>query len=138
MAFSGARSALSNYSKVRVETGVTAASPHGLVTMLLEGALERIAAAKGHMLRDETAEKGACISRAIGILDGLRISLDKGAGGELAANLDDLYDYMDRCLLRANYENSPGLLDEVSALLLEIRGAWVALAQQNAGAKSGA
>lgn len=138
MAYSGARSALSNYSTVKAETGVAGASPHGLVTMLLDGALERIAAAKGHMLRDETAEKGACISRAIGILDGLRISLDKGAGGELAANLDDLYDYMDRCLLRANYENNIRLLDEVCALLAEIKGAWVAIAQQNAGAKHGA
>ena len=100
MAFSGARSALSSYSKVRAESGVAAASPHGLITMLLEGAMERIAVAKGHMLRDETADKGACISRVIGILDGLRISLDKSAGGDLATNLDDLYDYMDRCLLR--------------------------------------
>ncbi len=138
MTFSGARSALSNYSKVRLATGVNGASPHGLVTMLLDGALERIATAKGHMLRDETAEKGVCISRAIGILDGLRTSLNKGAGGELAANLDDLYGYMDRCLLRANYEKSTGLLDEVSALLLEIRDAWVAIAQQNAASAEGA
>lgn len=131
MAFSGARSALSSYSKVRAETGVAAASPHGLVTMLLDGALEKVATAKGHMSRDEVAEKGACISRVIAILDGLRSSLDKGAGGTLAQNLDDLYDYMDRCLLRANHENNVGLLDEVSGLLTEIRNAWVAIAQQN-------
>lgn len=138
MAFPGARSALSNYTRVRAETGVTGASPHGLVTMLLEGALEKVAAAKGHMQRRETAEKGACVSRVIAILDGLRMSLDKSAGGEIAANLDDLYDYMDRCLLRANYENDVRLLDEVAALLMQIRSAWVAIAQQNAAAANGA
>lgn len=130
MAFSGARSALNNYNAVRAETGIIGANPHGLVTMLLDGALEKVAIAKGHMSRDEVAEKGACISRVITILDGLRSSLDKSAGGTLAQNLDDLYDYMDRCLLRANYENNVGLLDEVSGLLAEIRNAWVAIAQQ--------
>lgn len=134
MAFPGARSALNNYNKVRTETGITDASRHGLVTLLLDGALERIATAKGHMSRGETAEKGACISRVIMILDGLRTSLDKEAGGTLAQNLDDLYSYMDRCLLRANCENDVRLLDEVSGLLMEIRNAWVAIAQQAAEA----
>lgn len=138
MTFSGARSALVKYNMVRSETGITDTNRHGLVTLLLDGALERIATAKGHMSRGETAEKGACISRVLTILDGLRTSLDKEAGGTLAQNLDDLYGYMDRCLLRANCENDVRLLDEVSGLVMEIRNAWVAIAQQAAAAGANA
>ncbi|MDP1708485.1 MAG: flagellar export chaperone FliS [Gammaproteobacteria bacterium] len=137
MAFSGMRGALSKYNDVRVETGITDASRHRLIALLLDGALERIAIAKGHMSRGETVEKGACISRVITILDGLRASLNKEAGGALAQNLDELYSYMDRCLLRANCENDIRLLDEVSGLLMEIRNAWVAIAQQDSAPVGG-
>jgi len=49
------------------------------------------------------------------------------AGGSLAANLDDLYDYMARQLINANLQNKVETLDEVSGLLREIRSAWVLL-----------
>jgi len=79
------------------------------------------------MEKNEPAKKGENISVAISILDGLRISLDKSAGGEIAQNLDDLYDYMGRVLLKANLKNDPSLLDEVAGLLNEIKSAWDAI-----------
>jgi len=92
--------------------------------MLMAGALEKIAIAKGHMERQEIAQKGGHISWAISIIDGLRASLNLEAGGEIAQNLDDLYDYMTRRLARANVENNMDLLDEVASLLRTIKGAW--------------
>lgn len=100
--------------------------------MLLEGALEKIAVAKGHMERKEIAEKGRAISWAIDILEGLRISLDQEAGGELAANLDALYEYMGVQLVEANISNSVEKLDEVSRLLKQIKSAWDAIADDPA------
>ena len=88
------------------------------------------------MERKETAHKGAHISWAISIIDGLRSSLDTNAGGEIAQNLDDLYDYMIRRLMRANMEDNPDLLDEVLSLLRSIKDAWDTLPKQlhaNAG-----
>lgn len=129
-------SAVKQYSQVGVATGIEQASPHRLIQMLMGGAIDRIAIAKGAMERKDTANKGAHISWAISIIDGLRASLDKNAGGEIAQNLDDLYDYMIRRLMRANMEDNPDLLDEVLSLLRSIKDAWDSLPKQlhsNAG-----
>jgi flagellar protein FliS len=77
--------------------------------------------------RGEIAEKGAQISWAYSIIAGLRESLDGAQGGEIAANLDRLYDYMGRRLIEANRTNAPELLDEVSELLRPLKTAWDAL-----------
>lgn len=117
-------SMLNQYRQVGTQSGVASASPHRLIQMLMEGALEKINLAKGYMQRGETALKGSHISWAISIIDGLRMSLDKEAGGEIAQNLDDLYDYMGRRLAEANLDNNEAMLDEVAGLLLEIKSAW--------------
>jgi flagellar protein FliS len=103
------------------------ASPHALIKMMMEGALDRIASAKGFMERGSIPEKGKQIGWAISIIDGLRVSLDKSAGGELAENLERLYDYMMNRLLDANIKNEPAYLDEVAGLLREVKGAWDAI-----------
>jgi flagellar protein FliS len=118
------RNNVSQYNQVNRESGVTDADPHRLVLMLLEGALGKIAMVKGLMMRKEIAKKGEVIGQAISIVAGLRSSLDLSAGGELAANLDDLYEYMERRLLQANIKNDTTILDEVSALLHEIKAGW--------------
>lgn len=127
MNYVGGRNALQQYKQINVQTGVTQATPHRLIQMLMEGALEKIAMAKGFMGRGEVAEKGSHISWAISIIDGLRMSLDKDSGGAVAANLDRLYDYMERQLLLANTRNEPALLDEVAGLMREIKSGWDAI-----------
>ena len=116
--------AVQQYNQVGVASSVESASPHRLIQMLMAGALEKIAIAKGYMERQEIAQKGRHISWAITIIDGLRASLNLEQGGEIAQNLDDLYDYMTRRLARANVENNTDLLDEVASLLRTIKGAW--------------
>lgn len=119
-----ARSALKEYGKVSVQSGASYASPHRLISMLLDGALEKISSAKGYMQRGEIASKGNYISWAISIIEGLRLSLDAEKGGELAENLNNLYDYMARRLVEANLSNSQEMLDEVADLLGTIKSAW--------------
>lgn len=116
------------YANVGLESNVTAADPHKLVLMLYQGAILAIASARNQMLRKETAAKGASISKAITIIDeGLKGSLNMSVGGELAQNLANLYDYMGQRLLIANLKNDPAMLDEVSKLLAELKGAWEAI-----------
>jgi len=108
------------------ETGITSASPHKLIVMLYDGALVALLSAKTNIAAGNIAAKGSAISKAISIIDnGLRASLDKNAGGEIAANLDALYDYMSRRLLHANLKNDVTIIDEVHGLLADLRGAWV-------------
>ena len=122
------------YAKVGIETGVLAASPHKLITMLFEGALTAIAMAKKHMADGDIKRKGESITKAILIIDnGLRASLNKDVGGELALNLDSLYEYMSRRLFEANVNNNSEILTEVHGLLDGIRDAWQQIDPQAAG-----
>ena len=113
------------YAKVGLETGVTSASPHKLIVMLYDGALAAIMTAITQMNAGNVQEKGNAISKAIRIIDdGLKASLDKQVGGEIATNLDALYDYMSRRLLEANIKNDPAILEEVRGLLADLRDTW--------------
>lgn len=123
-----AASAIKAYAKVEVESGVTVADPHKLISMLYQGALLAIANAKNAMLRKDIPAKGAAISKAIAIIDeGLNASLDKNVEGGLAQNLSALYGYMCTRLLAANLKNDAAALDEVTRLLNDLKGAWDAI-----------
>ena len=98
--------------------------------MLMEGVLQRLAEAKGAMQRQRLADKGEAIGKAITILGGLDDSLNKDVGGEMAANLDDLYEYMQRRLLEANLQNDEAIIDEVAALMKTIKSGWDGIAQE--------
>ena len=68
------------------------------------------------------------ISKAIEIiLNGLKVSLDYEAGGDLAQRLGALYDYMTQRLLYANLHNSRPAMDEVTQLLTDLKSAWEAI-----------
>ncbi len=127
MSYTTTKNNVSQYSSVNSYTGVTDASPHQLVQMLLDGALGKLSVVKGLMDRGETAKKGEVIGQAISIIGGLRSSLDLSKGGEIAANLDNLYEYMERQLIQANLNNDLTIINEVVSLLLEIKTAWVSI-----------
>jgi flagellar protein FliS len=118
------KSALDQYKKVKNESDVAFASPHRLIQMLFNGALEKISVARGSMERGEIAKKGENIGWAISIIEGLRTSLDREAGGEVANSLDSLYTYMEERLVLANVDNNVEMLDEVSKLLKTVKSAW--------------
>jgi flagellar protein FliS len=121
----------SAYARVGVENGVTAATPHQLIVMLFDGARVALADALAHMGAGNIAAKGSAVSKAISIVEnGLRASLDKSTGGEIAANLDALYAYMGERMVMANLNNDPAMLEEVRQLLDELKTAWAGIAPQ--------
>jgi flagellar protein FliS len=112
-----------------------AASPHKLIVMLFDGALAALSKAMYEMKAGNVAAKGKLISQAISIIgNGLRASLDKEGGGEIAASLDALYQYMSERLLLANIQNDADILDEICGLLNDLRGAWMAIGTDAAAA----
>lgn len=126
--FGSMKSGANAYAKVGVETGVMAASPHKLIVMLYDGALTAVRNGLTHMKAGNIPEKGAAISKAIQIIEnGLRASLDREVGGQIAEGLDSLYEYMGRRLVMANMNNQPEVLEEVLRLLTELRDAWNAI-----------
>ncbi|WP_448102235.1 flagellar export chaperone FliS [Luteibacter jiangsuensis] len=125
------------YQQVRTGGGVEAADPHGLITMLMDGALERMRFARGCIATGNVAGKGEAISKAIEIIGALQAALNHEVGTPLVAQLEGLYDYMNRRLLHANLHSDNQALEEVSRLLGQIRDSWVAIpveARQVAGA----
>lgn len=124
------KSQISAYNQVNHYSGVTDASPHQLVKMLLDGATNKLSTARGMMERGEMATKGQVIGQAISIITGLQSSLDLDAGGDIALNLDSLYDYMVRRLTTANLNNDAEPVDEVLALLKQIGSAWEGIPQE--------
>ncbi len=114
------------YQSVAAHSGVAAADPHGLVLMLLDGAIARIAQARGCAANGETVDATLHIQRALAIVGELKAALDLSRG-EIAQNLDALYDYICRQLLLAHVPRRRDVLPHVSALLTEIRDAWAAI-----------
>ncbi len=119
-----AQAALKSYGHVQVETGIQDASSHRLIEMLFEGLMSRLAQAKGALQQKNYEAKGERISSAISIVLGLKDSVDLESGGEVAANLYDLYDYVQRTLWRANTTNDESLIDECALLISEVSTAW--------------
>lgn len=119
------------YATVGLETGVAAASPHKLVVMLYDGVIVALLSAINGIKSSNIGIKGTSISKAITIIDnGLRASLDKKAGGEIAQNLDSLYDYMSRRLLEANIKSDAAIVEEIHGLMSDLREAWVQIGEQ--------
>lgn len=131
MATSNISSALRQYQQIDAQSAVAFASPHRLIQMLMDGALESLSKAKGHIQRGEVAARGEQISRTIDIIGGLKDGLNLEAGGELAANLDALYDYMQRRLLEANINADIALVDEVIDHLRTLKEAWDAIGEHS-------
>lgn len=123
------------YARVGLETGVVAASPQQLVIMLYEGAELAVRMAIKHLNEGDLAKKSAAISKASTIiLEGLRAALDPHQGGDIAQQLDALYDYMNKRLMLAHVKNERAPLEEVLGLLRELHGAWQQIGSAGRGA----
>jgi flagellar protein FliS len=115
---------LASYGEVSVQAGTAYADSVQLIQMLFDGLIDSLAAAEGQIERKEIQAKGESLSRAMRIVLGLQGSLDLEKGGEIAANLADLYDYCTRRLMHANLKNDVEAVKEVKRLISEIRDAW--------------
>ena len=118
------QAALKSYAKVQYRSDVEIASPHRLIDMLYQGAIERIVQAKGAMQYGNIELKGKKINSAISIVGGLRESLNTDVGGELAHNLDNLYVYIQQILAAAHAKNDEAKLEEAATLLGDMQNAW--------------
>jgi flagellar protein FliS len=113
------------YMNVELEGSTNSASAHRLITMLFEGAIAAIIKAKICNESGDIAGRGKSISFALNIIgNGLKAGLNLEEGGEIARNLQALYDYMSFRLIEANLQSSTSILSEVEGLLREIKGAW--------------
>lgn len=64
------------------------------------------------------------IHRALEILRVLRLGLDFEKGGEIAKNLDSLYDFLERHISLGNLKNDKNTLSEAMEILKTIKSGW--------------
>jgi len=114
------------------------AAGYDLSGTLMDAALERLEAARGWDDRRLTPRVDTHrVESAVPIIVELRATLDLHRGGAIAANVDDLYDYMCRRLKSAGLPNGIAALEEVSHLLHALRSAWAFLPAEVVRAASG-
>src|SRR5690606_39075238 len=112
------------YKSVGVKDDLAVADPHRVIQLLMQGALENMAKAKGAIERKDFAVKAQTFGKSIAIISALKGSLDMSAGGEISSNLDALYDFMINHLTLASRELSLEKTQDVMDILLSIRSAW--------------
>lgn len=116
--------ALKQYQSVNVHSSIEQASPHKLISMLLEGLMTAVTRAKGLIQQKDLSRKTEQINKATDIIIHLQSCLDHEKGGEVSANLDALYTYMLSKVIEANRNNDEAVLAEVMKLVAEVKAGW--------------
>jgi flagellar protein FliS len=117
---------LNNYQRIKIQT----ATPAQLINMLYDGAIKFMNLAILSMEKEEIEATNNSLTRAQRIIAELQISLDMEKGGQIAANLNSIYDYIYRQLVEANTKNNVEKIQECLALIMEIKDAWVQIMQK--------
>lgn len=124
------QSGANQYHSVNATSEVLDADPHRLIQLLMEAALTRMAQAKGAIARSDMEEKARLLGRVSEIIQTMQSSLNHNQGGEIAQNLDRLYDYMLRRLIEGTRHNNVEMIDEVMGLMLEVKSGWDGIRQE--------
>jgi flagellar protein FliS len=122
----------SNPYAAHLDVSILTAEPIELVRILYRTALDSVSAARAHLAAGEIQERAQAINKALSVIHELALSLNPKAEPTLANTLAELYDYMQRRLLAANFEQSDAPLAEVMGLLETMTDAWYE-ANPNAG-----
>ena len=116
--------ALAKYGQIKNDAQTTYVSPHQLMLMLFDGAIEAMSFTIGAIQNENFELRSKQNTRSITIINGMRECLDMETGGELADNLYSLYQYMTKELFRASFKNDVDTIQNIQTMLKDIRGSW--------------
>lgn len=103
---------------------VSTASPEQILLMLYDGAIRFTRRAITGIEEDQPEQKMSGVSKAMAIIAEFSNSLNHDIGGQIAEDLDALYDFMMRELTSANINNDVQKLRNVETLLVDLRQTW--------------
>lgn len=106
------------------QTAVTTASRGQILLMLYEAAIRNVKRAIDCIDKNDMAGKGLAIGKTHDIVNELANTLDHKVAGNIAADLERLYNFMVEHLLKANLENSKDSLQQVLKLLETLYSGW--------------
>ncbi|MBS1963876.1 MAG: flagellar export chaperone FliS [Bdellovibrionales bacterium] len=109
-----------NYKQMQITT----ASPAQILILLYEGAIQNVKKAILAIEQKNMAEKGKWIGKAHDIINELTVSLNHEVAGQIAKDLERLYNFMVTQLLKANVENDREALLAVQKNLETLLEGW--------------
>ncbi len=116
--------ALAQYGQIKNDAQTSYASPHQLMLMLFDGAIEAMSMTVGAIQNKNFELRSKQNTRSITIINGMRDCLDMEAGGDLANNLYSLYQYMAQELFKASFKNDADTIQNIQTMLKDIRESW--------------
>lgn len=131
-AYAYARQAAQQYKS----TNVTTANPAALVVMMYDGAVRFVRQGEAAIEQGDFESAHNNLVRAQDIVSELNRALDLSQG-EIAANLQRLYDFILSRLVQANVRKDTAPLREAERLLQELREAWEQMARGEGAARAG-
>lgn len=105
-------------------------SSHQIISLLMDGALERIEQAIQAQQSGNQADLEILTNKLVAIINGLRNSLNMSAGGEIAENLDALYEYMIEKITQSARSNKVSAFQECGRLLSKVKEGWDQMAME--------
>lgn len=106
-------------------------TPVQIIARLYQKLDQTLRSARESILANEVGPRGEQLGLALAIIGELQGSLDHEKGGEIAANLDDIYSFLTREITRANITEDVKKLDNAINTVKPLMEAWVALAVEN-------
>ncbi|MGE3171686.1 MAG: flagellar export chaperone FliS [Planctomycetota bacterium] len=106
---------------------ILTASPEKLVKMLYDGAIKNLEKSREGLGNPSTSRSPAVsesLSKAIGIVGELRASLDTGAGGQVARDLDRLYEFSIDQITQSNASRTPDGVVHALKVLRTLKEGW--------------
>jgi flagellar protein FliS len=112
------------YQSVGGRDQATTADPYQLIQMLMNGALQKLANAKGAMERKSYAEKSEHLTKALSIVNALQEGLDMSLNSDVGNNMYDLYDFVKRQIIAAMTQDSIEAVDNSLSVLRSLKEGW--------------
>ena len=118
------------------QTNVITADPKRLILMCYEGAISSLKTARERYVSKEYEAKAKDLQKAQSIIGELAQSLDFEKGGEVARNLNSLYNYMLRRITEGDVKRDVKAFDEIILMLEELESAWKEIGVKPCAARS--
>ncbi|MBI4082971.1 MAG: flagellar export chaperone FliS [Candidatus Lambdaproteobacteria bacterium] len=118
------------YSKAYQKVAVNTVDQRKLIVMMYDGAIKFLSIAKDRIGKGEFYEAHTNLVRGKSIIAELMGSLNLEKGGEIARNLQRIYTYAFNELIEANLRKDAARIEQVVALLKDLREGWKGIQPQ--------
>lgn len=122
---------MNSYQNIYFQNQVRTANREKILIMLYDGAILFLRQAREAGENGKKIVKREKTGKVVNILTELSNTLDIENGGEMAAQLDSIYWYMIKELIRSNTQDDLEPLNVVERILVDLRDGWAGAIEKN-------